>query len=95
MAVAVHSPAPYVEASATRNPKHVKSVADDYGIHAPVYVDHDRALFEALGATYHPTFYIVDKKGRIRIVERGAQIAGSDSTKRLEAMIQQLLKEPA
>lgn len=93
MAVAVHSPAPYVEAHSARNPNHVKSVADDYGIREPVYVDHDRAYFEALGASYHPTFYVVDRQGRIRIVEQGMQVAGSESAKRMEALIQTLLRE--
>jgi hypothetical protein len=92
-ALAVHSPSPYRDAENTRNAKHVKAVADDYDIKEPVYIDHDRSFFEALGATYHPEFYLVDKKGQIRAVEKGAQIAGSASTKRMEALIEKLLAE--
>jgi peroxiredoxin len=93
MALSVHSPAPYREAENKPNRAHVKAVADDYGIRAPVYIDHDRAFFEALGAVYHPTFYVVDRQGRIRAAAQGAQEAGGESAKRLEAAIQAALRE--
>ncbi len=77
-----------------RDRAHVRHVAEDYGIHHAVYIDHDLAFFNALGASSHPTFYLIDKHGRVRKGEYGAQIAGSASAKRFEAMIQTLLREP-
>jgi hypothetical protein len=86
----VHSPYSAQE----RDRAHVQHVAEDYGIHHAVYIDHDVAFFAALGASNHPTFFLIDKHGRVRMGEYGAQIAGSPSAKRFEATIQTLLREP-
>ena len=88
-AIGVHSP--YDPAKFDR--AEVEGVAKDYGIHHPVYIDNDMAFIKAVGAEYHPTFVLVDRKGQMRMMDTGAMIAGNPSAKRFEAMIEKLLKE--
>jgi hypothetical protein len=89
VAIAVHSP----YSPQKRDRGHVQQVAEEYGIHHPVYIDNDVAFFNALHANAHPTFYVVDKRGRIRMGEPGVLIDGYEAAKRFEAMIQSLLAE--
>ncbi len=86
----MHSP--YV--AQERDRAHVQHVAEDYGIHHAVYIDHDLAFYDALGASGHPTFYLVDKRGRVRMSDYGSQAAGNPASQRFEALIPVLLREP-
>lgn len=61
----------------------------------PVYVDNDAKLWDALGTDAWPSLYLVDKQGGIRLSHVGEIHAGDGDAKRIEALLDTLLREPA
>ena len=76
-----------------RNRAAVAELAERFDLSHPLYIDHDRALFEALGAVYWPTFVLVDKRGHVRMLELGEKQAGTPAAERFEQQLRALLAE--
>lgn len=71
----------------------VERAAERYGLKHPIYMDNDYAYWTALGNHYWPSFYLVDRKGRVRAKEIGELHEGSAKGDRMEAAIKRLLEE--
>ena len=65
----------------------------EFDIKHPVMMDNDYALWRAMGNRYWPTFYLVDKKGRIRAHYIGETHIGDSQANEIERQIALLLKE--
>ncbi len=65
----------------------------EFGLHHPVMLDNDFAYWRALENRYWPSFYLVDKAGRIRFRHVGETHIGDARARRIEAGIKQLLAE--
>jgi peroxiredoxin len=89
MIIGIHSP----EFDRERDVKAVKATAEKHGLSYPHYIDNDFSYWRALKNRYWPAFYLIDKKGRIRLVEVGEMHSGTARAKRLEEQIQGLLAE--
>ena len=67
--------------------------AKQFKMEHPIYVDNDLAYFRALGATYWPEFYLVDRKGQIRAFARGEMNEQYQVSQAMEALARELLAE--
>jgi len=82
--IGVHAP----EFAFEKNLDNVKNAIADLGIHYPVAIDNDYAIWRAFGNQYWPAEYIIDANGRVREHRFGE--GGYDHSERV---IQQLLAE--
>jgi peroxiredoxin len=82
------------ETSAERDPKLVIAAAKKEGFAFPVLIDLEDKNWNAWGNTMWPTVYVIDKKGYIRFWWQGElNWQGATTDKKVEAVIEQLLKE--
>lgn len=58
-----------------------------------VMMDNDYSYWKAMGNRYWPTFYLIDKQGRVRAMYIGETHVGERRAKAIEAQITQLLAE--
>lgn len=65
----------------------------EHGVRRPVMLDNDFAYWDAMGNRYWPTFYLIDKSGRVRQRIIGEVRPGDDRAGRIEAQIERLLAE--
>ena len=65
----------------------------EFGLPHPVMIDNDFSYWKALGNRYWPTYYLVDKHGRMRARFIGETHSGTSRAKRIEAAIAGLLAE--
>ena len=65
------------------------------GMTYPVVLDNELKMWDALGNSYWPAVYLVDRKGRIRHVHVGETHAGSAEALEVERLLIGLLKEPS
>jgi hypothetical protein len=65
-----------------------------HGIAYPNLLDDEMAYWDALGAQYWPTMYLVDKCGRLRGKHIGEVHEGQFSGDEVEAMLEILIAEP-
>ncbi len=87
--IGIHSPE-FARERVKRNvAKHIKK----YKLNHPVMMDNDFAYWKKLGNRYWPAFYLVDKKGCLRYVHVGETHSGTFAARKVEAMIEKLLKE--
>ena len=63
------------------------------GVHYPVVVDNDYKMWDALGNVAWPTLYLVDARGRIRLVHQGEIHAGERGAREIEQTIDTLVAE--
>jgi thiol-disulfide isomerase/thioredoxin len=84
--IAVHSP----EFDWERKPDNVRAYVRKRGIRYPVVLDNDFRIWRTWSNHYWPALYLVDKQGRVRYRQ-----IGEGAYERTEAMIRQLLAEPA
>ncbi len=89
--IGVHSP----EFERERDRAQVAEKVREFGLRHPVMIDNDFSYWRALGNRYWPTFYLVDKEGRIRAHYIGETHAGSRQAKAIERRIRELLAEGA
>lgn len=82
--IAVHSP----EFAHERRVENVRAYVERKGIHYPVVIDNDFAIWRRYSNHYWPTVYLIDKQGRLRY-----RTIGEGRYRRTEAMIQSLLAE--
>jgi len=87
--VGVHSPE-FDHEKVTANV--VKKVRE-FGIEHPVMLDNDHAYWRALRNRYWPSYYLIDRQGRLRAVFFGETHAGDRQAREIEQAIQTLLDE--
>jgi alkyl hydroperoxide reductase subunit AhpC len=73
----------------------VRAAVKRFGVTWPIYVDNDEKMWDALGTEAWPSLYVVDRKGGIRLSHVGEIHAGDDDAKRIESLLDTLLREPA
>ncbi|GAB4355950.1 MAG: hypothetical protein Kow006_22750 [Gammaproteobacteria bacterium] len=65
----------------------------EFGLEHPVMLDNDYAYWNAVGNRYWPTFYLVDKKGRVRAYFIGETHEGDPQAEAIEEQLVRLLAE--
>ncbi len=88
--VGVHSP----EFDAEKVRTSIEAATKKYEVSFPVMIDNDHAYWNALGNSYWPAFYLVDRQGRIRARFVGETHDGDANAQRIEAAVKALLAEP-
>lgn len=84
------------ETESERDPEKVIGAAKKEGFKFPVLIDVESKNWSAWGNTMWPTVYVIDKKGYIRFWWQGElNWQGATSDKKVEAIVEQLLKEGA
>lgn len=87
--IGIHSP----EFEHEKEPDRVAAKIAEFGLRHPVMMDNDFRYWRALGNRYWPTFYLVDKQGRLRAAFIGETHDGDSRALRIEEQIRQLLAE--
>lgn len=87
--IGIHTP----EFPRERVRANVQAGVRKFALSHPVMMDNDLSYWKALKNRYWPTFYIVDKKGRIRGVFVGETHEGDANATGMESLIAQLLQE--
>jgi hypothetical protein len=64
-----------------------------HNVNYPQVLDDEFKYWKALNNRYWPSFYVVDKQGKIRGSFAGETHEGDDQAKRIEAMIVELGRE--
>jgi cytochrome c biogenesis protein CcdA/thiol-disulfide isomerase/thioredoxin len=82
--IGVHTP----EFAFERDPANIRKAIADFGIHYPVAIDNNYAIWRAFNNQYWPAHYLADAQGRIRYHHFGE--GGAQAT---EAAIRTLLAE--
>ncbi|WP_305806474.1 cytochrome c biogenesis protein DipZ [Stenotrophomonas sp. YIM B06876] len=82
--IGVHAP----EFAFEKDPGNVRDAVRELGIHYPVALDNDYAIWRAFNNQYWPAHYFIDARGRIRYAH-----FGEGEYDRSEAVIRQLLRE--
>ncbi len=85
----IHTP----ETDRERDPADILANMKKYEVNNPVMIDNDFSYWKAMGNRYWPTFYVLDKKGRVRGQFIGETHAGDKRALALEAMLKKLLAE--
>lgn len=71
----------------------VRRHVEQLGLEHPVMLDNDFSYWNAMDNRYWPTFYLIDKSGRVRDRVIGEVLPGSDKARRIEALLRTLLAE--
>lgn len=66
---------------------------EEFDLHHPVMIDNDFSYWNAMGNRYWPTYYLIDKRGRVRSVFIGETHAGDARARKVEAAIEWLIAE--
>lgn len=66
----------------------------ELGVSYPVVLDNERRYWKAMGNRYWPSFYLVDRHGRIRARHHGETHEGDARARAMETELHQLLAEP-
>ncbi|MDR3417681.1 MAG: redoxin domain-containing protein [Nevskia sp.] len=88
--VSVHTP----ELPAEHDRDELVRKAKQYGLTNPVMLDDDSSYWNAMGNSYWPAFYLIDRHGALRAAFVGETHAGDDNARAIEAAVEQLLAEP-
>lgn len=87
--IGIHTP----EFDHERDREQVVAKVREFGLEHPVMLDNDFSYWKALNNQYWPTFYLVDKQGRIRDVFIGETHSGDSNAVAIEKAITALLAE--
>jgi len=87
--IGVHAP----EFDHERDRNNVVAKAKEFKLHHPIMMDNDFSYWNALGNQYWPTFYLIDKQGRLRAKFFGETHKGDRNARKIEASIEFLLNE--
>jgi len=87
--VGIHSP----EFDREKVRANVVKKVRQFGIKHPVMLDNDHAYWRALRNRYWPSYYLIDRRGRLRAVFFGETHAGDRQAREIEQAIQTLLDE--
>ncbi|MBN0989684.1 redoxin family protein [Amphritea pacifica] len=71
----------------------VKAKIDEFELHHPVMMDNNFTYWQMMGNKFWPTFYLIDKQGRVRSIYIGETHAGSTQARAIEGDIRELLHE--
>lgn len=72
----------------------VKAKLQEFKINHPVMLDNDYSYWTALNIRYWPSFYLVDRQGRVRGRYVGETHVGDAQAQRIEVDIRRVLSEP-
>ncbi len=89
LVVGVHTP----EFERERSRENVAQKVAEFELHHPIMLDNDYSFWNALSNRYWPTFYLIDKQGRMVKRFIGETHADSDRAKSIEHAITLLLNE--
>jgi len=87
--IGIHSP----EFNHEKDPQKVAAKISAFGLQHPVMLDNDFRYWRALSNKYWPSYYLVDKKGRIRHRHIGETHKGDSRATLIEHQIKALLTE--
>jgi len=87
--VGVHTP----EFKHEMDPAGVRRQVAELGLDHPVMLDNDFSYWEAMGTRYWPTFYLIDKAGRVREKMVGEVLPNGNKAGVLEDRIRALMAE--
>ena len=87
--IGIHTP----EFDHERDRNQVMAKVKEFGLEHPVMLDNDFSYWKALNNQYWPTFYLVDKQGRIRDVFIGETHSGDSNAVAIEKAVTALLAE--
>lgn len=87
--VGVHTP----EFDPERDRSLVEVNVKALGVHYPVVLDNNSAMWDALDNRAWPTLYLIDARGTIRLTHEGEVHAGSPEAREIEGRIDALLAE--
>lgn len=87
--VGVHTP----EFAHERVRANVVRKVKEFALEHPVMIDNDYSYWQAVDNHFWPTFYLIDKRGRIRSVYFGETHAGDRRAIQIEKRITELLSE--
>ena len=87
--IGIHTP----EFDHEADPDRVAAKILEFGLQHPVMMDNDFAYWRALDNRYWPTFYLVDKQGRLRFRHVGETHAGDSRAQTMEQELRNLLAE--
>lgn len=87
--VGIHSP----EFSHEKIHSNIMAKIKEFEITNPVMVDNDMGYWRAMNNRYWPSYYVVDKKGRVRANFIGETHADTKQAKDIEKVIKDLLAE--
>ncbi len=87
--IGIHTP----EFNREKNRTVLERKVREFDLTHPVMMDNDYAYWRALANSYWPTFYLVDKQGRIRAHFIGETHPGDARAQAIERRIQKLLVE--
>jgi thiol-disulfide isomerase/thioredoxin len=87
--IGVHAP----EFDSERDRNNVVAKAKQFKLHHPIMIDNDFSYWNALGNQYWPTFYLIDKQGKLRAKYLGETHKGDKQALKIEGGIQYLLNE--
>lgn len=73
----------------------VERKVKEFGIAHPVMLDNDYSYWNALNNQYWPAYYLIDRRGDIRAVYVGEMHTGHARARKVEAKIEELLREAA
>ena len=91
LVIGVHSP----EFDHEKDRKKVSAKVTEFELSHPVMVDNDFSYWKAMNNRYWPTFYLIDKRGRVRASFIGETHTGDSNAQAIEGRIIELLKETA
>jgi len=89
--VGVHSP----EFDHERARENVVEKVREFDLRHPVMIDNDFSYWKAMRNRYWPTFYLIDKQGRVRARFIGETHEGDRRARAVETAIERLLEEPS
>lgn len=89
--IGVHAP----EFERERERSAVAAKAQEFKLRHPIMIDNDFSYWRAVGNRYWPTYYLIDKRGRIRYRFIGETHAGTDQARQVERALRGLLDESA
>ncbi len=87
--VGVHSP----EFERERDLGRVAAKVREFRLGHPVMIDNDFSYWRAMGNRYWPSFYLIDKQGRLRYHFAGETHAGDVRAQAIERRIAELIAE--
>ncbi len=87
--IGVHTP----EFEHERDKDRLQEKIAKFGLEHPIMIDNDFSYWNAMGTRYWPSYYLIDKWGRVRNVFIGETRIGSPQAARIEAAVKTLLAE--
>jgi len=87
--IGIHTP----EFAHERVRANVEAKIDEFELHHPVMMDNQFIYWQMMGNKYWPTFYLIDKRGKVRSIYIGETHAGTKQARVIEGDIRELLTE--